>query len=70
MDACGADADKHGVKLIAKRNKLLQSELCETREDAAPVPKKVQKPGKATSDPIHGLFVGAGLKPAPTVVEY
>jgi len=41
MDACDADADKHGVKLTAKRKKLLQSELCDTREDAAPVLKKV-----------------------------
>ena len=26
MDACDADAEKHGVKLTAKRKKLLQSE--------------------------------------------
>jgi type I restriction enzyme M protein len=56
MDACDADADKHGVKLTAKRKKLLQSELCDTRENAAPVLKKVHKPGKATPDPIHGLL--------------
>jgi hypothetical protein len=36
--------------------KVLQSELSDTREDAAPVLKKVHKPGKATPDPIHGLF--------------
>ena len=56
MDAVGADADKHGVKLTAKRKKLVQGELCDTREDAAPVLKKVYKPGKATPDPILGLF--------------
>ncbi|GLI32781.1 hypothetical protein DAMNIGENAA_02140 [Desulforhabdus amnigena] len=28
MDACGADADMHGVKLTAKCKKLLQSDLC------------------------------------------
>jgi type I restriction enzyme M protein len=56
MDACDTDADKHGVKLTAKRKKLLQSELCDTSEDAAPVLKKIYKPGKATPDPIHGLF--------------
>ncbi|PLY13891.1 MAG: restriction endonuclease subunit S [Sedimenticola sp.] len=56
MDTCDTDADKHGVKLTAKRKKLLQGELCDTREDAAPVLKKVHKPGKTTPDPIHGLF--------------
>jgi type I restriction enzyme M protein len=56
MDACDIDADKHGVKLTAKRKKLLQSELCDISEDALPVLKKAHKPGKATPDPIHGLF--------------
>jgi type I restriction enzyme M protein len=56
MDTVEADADKHGVKLTAKRKKLMQSELCDTHEDAAPVLKKVHKPGKAKPDPIHGLF--------------
>ncbi len=69
MDACEADADKHGVKLTAKRKKLLQSELCDTREDAAPVLKKIHKPGKATPDPIHGLFE-AEVNGKPCVVEY
>jgi len=36
--------------------KVRQSELCDTSEDAAPLLKKVHKPGKATPDPIHGLF--------------
>ncbi|WP_353612848.1 class I SAM-dependent DNA methyltransferase [Mangrovibacter phragmitis] len=69
MDVAHADADKHGVKLTAKRKKLLQGELCDTREDAAPVLKKVHKPGKATPDPIHGLFE-AELGGKPCVVEY
>ncbi|MCP5418748.1 MAG: SAM-dependent DNA methyltransferase, partial [Chromatiaceae bacterium] len=69
MNTCDVDADKHGVMLIAKRKKLLQGELCDTSEDAAPVFRKVHMKG-ATPDPIHGLFVGAGFKPAPTVVEY
>ena len=69
MDTVEADADKHGVKLTAKRKKLLQSELCDTREDAAPVLKKVHKPGKATPDPIHGLFE-AEVKGKTYVVEY
>jgi len=69
MDACKADADKHGVKLTAKRKKLLQSELTETSEDAARVIKKVHKPGKTTSDPIHGLFE-AEVGGKTCVVEY
>ncbi len=56
MDVCDTDANKHGMKLTAKRKKLLQSELCDTREDAAPVLKRVHWPGKATPDPIQGLF--------------
>jgi len=69
MDTCDTDADKHRVKLTAKRKKLLQSDLCDTSEDAAPVLKKVHKPGKATPDPIHGLFESeVGGKPC--VVEY
>jgi type I restriction enzyme M protein len=69
MDTCDTDADKHGVKLTAKRKKLLQSDLCDTSEDAAPVLKKVHKPGKATPDPIHGLFE-AEVGGKHCVVEY
>ena len=69
MDACDADADNHGVKLTAKREKLLQSELCNTNKDAAPVIKKVHKPCKATPDPIHGLFE-TEIKGKTCVVKY
>ena len=69
MAACEVDADKHGVKLTAQRKKLLQNELCDTNDDAAPVLKKVHKPGKATSDPIHGLFE-ALVNGKTCVVEY
>lgn len=69
MDAIEAEADKQGVKLTAKRKKLLQSELCDTREDAAPVLKKVHKPGKATPDSIHGLFE-AEVNGKTCAVEY
>ena len=69
MDACDVDADKHGVKLIAKRKKLLQGELCDTSDAAAPVLKKVHKPGKATPDPLHGLFE-AEVNGMTCVVEY
>jgi type I restriction enzyme M protein len=69
MEACEADADKHSVKLIAKRKKLLQSELTETCEDAARVINKIHKPGKETSDPLHGLFE-AEVDGKLCVVEY
>jgi len=69
MDACDADADKHGVKLTAKRKKLLQSELSDTVEAATPVLKKVHKPGKTTPDPIHGLFK-TEVNGKTCVVEY
>ncbi|NCC65633.1 MAG: DAK2 domain-containing protein, partial [Spirochaetia bacterium] len=69
MDACEADAHRHGVKLTAKRKKLLQSELCDTREEAAPVLKKMYKPGKAAPDPLHGLFE-ATMHGKICVVEY
>ena len=69
LNACEADTDKHGVKLIAKRKKLLQSELCDTCEDAETVLKKVHKPGKATPDPIHGLFE-VEVNGKTCVVEY
>jgi len=69
MDASNTDADEHGVKFTAKRVRLLKSELCYTSEDAAPVLKKVYKPGKATPDPIHGLFESE-IKGINCVVEY
>jgi type I restriction enzyme M protein len=56
MNACEVDADKNGLKLTAKRQKLLQSELCDASENAARVIRKIHKPGKMTADSIHGLF--------------
>ena len=69
MDACDTDADKHGVKFTAKRKKLLQGELCDTDESAAPVLKKINKPGKVMPDPIYGLFE-VEINGKPCVVEY
>jgi len=57
------------VKLTAQRKKLLQNELCDTNDDAAPVLKKVHKPGKVTADSIHGLFE-AVVNGKACVVEY
>ena len=56
MATCEVKAARHGVKLTAKRQKLLQSELTDTNEAAAPVIKKEHKPGKTKPAPLHGLF--------------
>ena len=69
LEACLVDAEKHGVKLTAKRKKLLQSGLCETREDAEPVIKKIHKPGKVAADSIYGLYESA-VDDKACVVEY
>jgi type I restriction enzyme M protein len=58
-----------GVKLTAKREKLLQGSLAVRDEAAAPVIRKVQKGGKAAADPFHGRY---GIKVAgkACLVEY
>ena len=68
MTTCAREAEQQGVKLIAKRKKLLQTELCDTDEEAAPVIKKVHKKGTAP-DPLHGLCE-AEVDGKPRVVEY
>ena len=67
-DLCEQHAEQLGIKLTAKRRKLLQAELCDTSEEAAAVIKKVHKKG-STPDPIHGLFP-AEVEGKPRVVEY
>jgi type I restriction enzyme M protein len=49
-------ADTAGMKLNAKRLKLVQNSLAERDEAAAPVLKKAHKPGKAEADPLRGLY--------------
>ena len=68
LNACKADAVKHGVKLTAKRKKLLQSELTVTDETAVEVIKKIHKRG-AEADPLRGLFETT-IDGKRTVVEY
>ncbi|HSA01948.1 MAG TPA: class I SAM-dependent DNA methyltransferase [Candidatus Paceibacterota bacterium] len=68
IDLCEQHAEQLGLKLTAKRRKLLQGELCDTSAEAAAVIKKVHKKG-TTPDPIHGLFP-AELEGKPRVVEY
>ena len=62
-------ASKAGVKLTAKRLKLLQNSLARKDESALPVIKKVHKPGKAEADPLHGRFE-ATVNGKLCVVEY
>lgn len=62
-------AGKAGVKMTAKREKLLRGSLGERDPDAAEVIKRIYKPGKVEADPAHGLFqVTIGGK--QVVVEY
>ena len=64
-----ADADRHGVKMTAKRWKLLQSALAERDEAAERVIRRVHKPGKVEADPIHGRFPEM-VRGKRCVVEY
>ena len=62
-------AKQSGVKLTAKRKKLLQSGLAFKDENAEPVIKKIHKPGKIQPDPMRGLFA-TSLDGKEVVVEY
>src|SRR5262249_29227273 len=66
-DELEALAEDKGVKLTAKRMKLVQSALAERDESAQPVIKKVHKARKA--DPLHGLYE-IRLNGKSSVVEY
>ena len=56
MERILRDAKEHGVKLTAKRKKLLQDFLAERREDAEPVVRKLHKQGASATDPLRGVF--------------
>ena len=60
-------ADSAALKLNSKRFKLLQNTLAERDENAAPLIKKVHKPGKAQVDSLHGLFASEDGK---AILEY
>ena len=68
MDTVDADAKEHGVKLTAKRKKLLQSSLAERSEEAEAVIKKIHKRGVGPN-PLVGLFE-ATISGKRYVVEY
>ncbi len=69
LDLVEADAERHGVKLTAKRVKLLQSSLAERDEAAERVIRRIFKPGKAKADPLRGLFESS-IGGKSFVVEY
>ena len=68
MAAVETDVSEHGVKLAAKRKKLLQTSLAARDEAAAPVIRKIHKRG-TEADPLRGLFT-ATVNGRPAVVEY
>ncbi|MCX6028186.1 MAG: class I SAM-dependent DNA methyltransferase [Chloroflexi bacterium] len=66
------DAERHGVKLTAKRLKLLQTGLAQRDETARPVIKKTHKKGTAP-DLLRGRYLTPDPSPArrgEVVVEY
>lgn len=63
------DAERHGVKLTAKRVKLLQTALAERDDSAERVIRRIYKPGKAEADPLRGLFE-ANVGGKSVVLEY
>src|SRR5208283_1935897 len=63
------DAERHSVKLTAKRSKLLQSALAERDETAEPVIAKVYRPGKVAATPLYGQYAVA-VEGKHAVVEY
>lgn len=69
IEALGPLAEKAGVKITSKREKLLRAGLGERDPAAEKVLKRVHKPGKTEADPIHGLFP-ATIGGKQVVVEY
>jgi len=64
-----AALDKLGLKVAASELKLILRAVSWREDDAPPVIAKIHKAGKATPDPLHGLFE-ATLAGKPQVVEY
>ena len=55
MDSLSEDAKQRGVKLTAKRKKLLRDSLAERSEEAESVVARKHNLGKAEPDPLRGL---------------
>ena len=69
LGAAAQEAAKRGVKLTAKRMKLLKTALAQRDEHAAPVIAKVHEAGEVDPCPIRGL-IEAGADGTARVVEY
>ena len=54
------NAKEHGIKLTAKRKKLLQDVLAVRHEDAEPVIRKRHASGTSVADPLRGRFESMG----------
>lgn len=69
IDVLNELADRDGVKITAKREKLLRNALCTRDAEAERVVRRVSKPGEAEAGPLHGRFPSrmAGRK---VIVEY
>jgi type I restriction enzyme M protein len=67
LAAVEKDAERHGIKLPAKRYKFLTA-LAHRDETAERVIKKIHKRG-VEADPLRGLFK-ASINGKPAVVEY
>jgi len=74
LDSLQRDRRSLGLKLTARRRRLLQRDLAERDEDAAPVIRRVHRPRRGSaspieSDPLHGRYA-AEVDGRPCVVEY
>jgi type I restriction enzyme M protein len=54
MEAVESAAEERGIKITAKRQRLIQSSLATRDENAAPVIRRVHKQGEA--DKLHGFY--------------
>jgi len=62
-------ASLSGVKMLAKRWKIIESGHTEKDEESSPVIKKIHKAGKMTPDPLRGFF-SISHEGKEVVVEY
>ncbi len=69
MGSLAKDARQRGVKLTAKRKKLLRDSLADRSDEAQPVVAKRHKLGRVEADPLQGLY-DATLAGKRCVVEY
>ena len=69
MESCKGVSKQIGVKLAAKRVRLLRDSLADRSDEAEPVVRKRHAPGKAEADPLHG-FYDAEHAGRPCIVEH